>query len=185
MLLCTKMNSPWARKVLSIAKAHMYAGSPLGDAASVDLVAVIFLVSNSQAGNWVKVSTPARDYFSTYITTPEQYQDSVQHAVLELVAKCEILTYLMSCQCVGDWVITLPSKYLLINLCSITTWLELLLWRAGSNSPKHHPHSICPSGLIEQEEVEFFMISHLVSRESWHKVVAPCFEFHYICCSVV
>ena len=37
-----------------------------------------------QAGDGTRVSTPARHYFSTYITTTDQHQDSVQHAVLGL-----------------------------------------------------------------------------------------------------
>ena len=44
----------------------------------------VSLVSTLQAGDWVKVSTPARCYFSTCITTMDQYHDSVKHAVLGL-----------------------------------------------------------------------------------------------------
>ena len=37
-----------------------------------------------QAVTNFRVSTPAMHYFSTYITTTDWYQDSVQHAVLGL-----------------------------------------------------------------------------------------------------
>ena len=55
-----------------------------GAAASAALGAGVFLVSILQAGDWAQVSTPARHYFSPYITTTDQHQDSVQHAVLGL-----------------------------------------------------------------------------------------------------
>ena len=48
------------------------------------LPAGVSLVSILQAGDWTRVSTLARHYFSTYITTMEWHQDSVQHAVLGL-----------------------------------------------------------------------------------------------------
>ena len=44
----------------------------------------VSLVSILQAGDWVRVSTLARHYFSPYITTVDQLQDSVQHAMLGL-----------------------------------------------------------------------------------------------------
>ena len=53
-------------------------------AASAALAAGVVLVSILQAGDCAKVSTPARHYFSTYITTIDQHQDSVQCAVLGL-----------------------------------------------------------------------------------------------------
>ena len=55
-----------------------------GAAVSVALVAGISLVSILQAGDRARVSTPARHYFSTYITTMDWHQDSVQHAELGL-----------------------------------------------------------------------------------------------------
>ena len=55
-----------------------------GAAASVALVAGVSLVSILQVGNWARVSTLARHYFSTFITTTDWYQDSLQHAVLGL-----------------------------------------------------------------------------------------------------
>ena len=55
-----------------------------GVAASAALAAGISLVTILQAGNWTRVSTPARPYFSTYITVTDWHQDSVQHAVLGL-----------------------------------------------------------------------------------------------------
>ena len=43
----------------------------------------VFLVSILQAGEWTRVSTQP-DIFSTYITTMDQHQVSIQHAVLGL-----------------------------------------------------------------------------------------------------
>ena len=48
------------------------------------LPAGVSLVTILQAGDWARVSTPARHYFSTYITAMDQHQDSVQHVVLGL-----------------------------------------------------------------------------------------------------
>ena len=62
----------------------MSLGSLWGVAASAALAAGVSLVSFLQAGDWARVSTPARHYFSTYITTTDQHQNSVQHAVLGL-----------------------------------------------------------------------------------------------------
>ena len=53
-----------------------------GEAAA--LAAGVSLVSILQAGDWARVSALARHYFSPYITTADQHQDSVQHAVLGL-----------------------------------------------------------------------------------------------------
>ena len=52
-------------------------------AASVALAAGVSVVSILQKGDWARVFTWARPSFSTYITTTDQQQDSVQHAVLE------------------------------------------------------------------------------------------------------
>ena len=82
--VCAKIISSWVRKVLCVAKAHMSPGSLWGVAASAALAAGVFLVSILQAGDWAPVSTPARHYFSTYITTMDWHQDSMQHAVLGL-----------------------------------------------------------------------------------------------------
>ena len=57
----------------------------LGAEASAALVAGVSLVSILHAGDWARVSTPARHYFSTYITSIDWQQDSVQHAVLGLI----------------------------------------------------------------------------------------------------
>ena len=84
MPVCAKTISSWVRKVLCVAKAHMSPGSLQGVAASAALAACFSLVSILQAGDWARVSTSARQYFSTYITTTDQYQDSVQHAGLGL-----------------------------------------------------------------------------------------------------
>ena len=55
-----------------------------GVAASAALAAGVSLVTILQAGDWPQVSTPARHYFFTYISTTDWHQDSVQHAVLGL-----------------------------------------------------------------------------------------------------
>ena len=82
--VCAKTFSSWVRKVLGVAKAHMSPGSHWGVAASAALAAGVSLVTILQAGDWTRVSTLARHYFSTYITTTDRHQDSVQHAVLGL-----------------------------------------------------------------------------------------------------
>ena len=82
--VCAKTISSWVREVLCVAKAHMSLGSLWGFAASTSLAAGVSLVTILLASDWARVSTPARHYFSTYITTVDQYQDSVQHAVLGL-----------------------------------------------------------------------------------------------------
>ena len=82
--VCAKTISSKVRQVLCVAKAHMSLGSLWGVAASTALGAGVSLVSILQAGDWAKVSTPARHYFSTYITTTDRHQDSVQHSVLGL-----------------------------------------------------------------------------------------------------
>ena len=53
-------------------------------AASAALAAGFSLVTILQVGDWSRVSTPAKHYFSTYITTMDQHQNSVQCAVLGL-----------------------------------------------------------------------------------------------------
>ena len=67
--VCAKTISSWVRKVLGVVKAHMSLGSLWGVAASVALAAGVSLVTIMPAGDWNRVSTPARHYFSTYITT--------------------------------------------------------------------------------------------------------------------
>ena len=62
----------------------MSLGSLQGVAASAALAAAISLLTILHAGDWARVSTPARHYFSTYITTTDWNQDSVQHAMLDL-----------------------------------------------------------------------------------------------------
>ena len=82
--VCAKAISSWVRKVLCDAKAHMSLGFQWGAAASAASAACVSLVSILQAGDWARVSTPARYYFSTYINTLAVHQNSVQHAVLGL-----------------------------------------------------------------------------------------------------
>ena len=45
-----------------------------GIAASAASAAGVSLVTILQVGDWTRVSTPARHYFSTYITTMDQHQ---------------------------------------------------------------------------------------------------------------
>ena len=54
----------------------MSPGSLQGVAASAALAAGVSQVTILQVGDWTRVSTPARHYFSTYITTMGWYQDS-------------------------------------------------------------------------------------------------------------
>ena len=82
--VCAKTITSWVRTVLSVAKGHMSLGSLWGVAASAALAAGVSLVTILQAGDWTRVSTPARHYFSTYITTMDQHQDSMQCAMLGL-----------------------------------------------------------------------------------------------------
>ena len=83
-LVCAKTISSWVRKVLCVAKAHMSLGFFLEAATSAALAAGISLVSILQTGDWARLSRPARLYFSTYITTVDWHQDSVQCALLGL-----------------------------------------------------------------------------------------------------
>ena len=62
--VCAKTISSWVRKVLGVAKAHMSLGSLWGVAASAALAAGVSLVTTLQAGDWTRVSTPGRQYFS-------------------------------------------------------------------------------------------------------------------------
>ena len=84
----------------------MSLGTIQGAAVSVAFAAGVFLGSIMQAGEWATVSTSARHYFATYITTTDCHQDSIQHAVLALVSsqlfgKCQTLSYIKSCGHVG------------------------------------------------------------------------------------
>ena len=82
--VCAKTIYSLVSKVLCIAKAHMSPGSLWGAAASAALAAGVSLMSILQAGDWARVSTPTRHYFSPYITTVDWHQDFVQCAVLGL-----------------------------------------------------------------------------------------------------
>ena len=62
----------------------MSLGSLQGVAASTAVAAGVSLVTILQVGTWARVTIPARHYFPTYISTTDQHQDSVQHAVLGL-----------------------------------------------------------------------------------------------------
>ena len=72
---------------LRIAKAHMSPVAFWCTVAFVVLTADIPLVSILRTGDWTKVSTSARHYFSTYITTMDWHQDLFQFTVLGLREK--------------------------------------------------------------------------------------------------
>ena len=62
----------------------MSPGSLQCAATSATLVAGVSLLPIQQVGDWARVSTKARHCLCTYITTTDQHQGSVQHAVLGL-----------------------------------------------------------------------------------------------------
>ena len=70
--------------MLSIAKAHMSSSTQHGVVLSEALATDVSWVSILQAGEWVRVSTPTRHYFSTYPSTTDWCKDSVQLAILGL-----------------------------------------------------------------------------------------------------
>ena len=82
--VCGKTISSWVRKVFCVVKAHVSLGYLQEVAASAALAAGVSLVSILQAGDWARVSTPPRHYFSTCITITDWHQDSVQPAMLDL-----------------------------------------------------------------------------------------------------
>ena len=82
-MVCAKTISSRVRKVLCCYSPYA-SGFSLGAASSAAILGGISLMSILQAGDWARVSTLARYYFSTYITTTDQHQDSVQYAVLGL-----------------------------------------------------------------------------------------------------
>ena len=81
MPVCTKMISSWFRIVFSIAKSHMFPGTPCDAAMSAALVAGVCLVCVLWAGDWARVSTTARHYF---LLTMDQHQDSIHCTFLSL-----------------------------------------------------------------------------------------------------
>ena len=64
-----------------VLQRHMSLGTFRGAVVSAAYAAGISLVSILQAGNWARVSTPARHCFSTYVITTNWHQDSIQHTV--------------------------------------------------------------------------------------------------------
>ena len=76
-----------------------------GTAASTALVASDSLESILQVVDWARVSTPARHYFSPYITTTDWHQDSLYSMPCwasvsrSSIGKCQILTYNQSYIC--------------------------------------------------------------------------------------
>ena len=62
----------FGKESLDVAKAHMTQVLSAGFVAGVSLVSIL------QVGDWASVSTPAMYYSSTYITTTDWHQDSVQ-----------------------------------------------------------------------------------------------------------
>ena len=102
--VCAKTISSWVRKVLCVVKAHMPPGSLWGVAPSA-LAAGVSLASILQAGDWARVSTPTRHYFSIYITSTDQDQDSVQHAVLGLSESGPLLVSVIDLQSCVCWAV--------------------------------------------------------------------------------
>ena len=104
MPVCAKTICYWVRKVLCVAKAHMSLGSVQGAVASGALEACISLVSILQAGDWSRVSVPARHYFAptlliwigTRILDTMLCWSSVSRCFL---GKCQTFTYIESCEC--------------------------------------------------------------------------------------
>ena len=102
--VCAKTISSWVRKVLCVAKAHMFSGLSLVGCSFCSLVAGVSLVSILQEGDWAKVSTPDRHYFPPtlllLIGTRTLYSmlcwASVSRSSL---GKCQTLTYIQSCIC--------------------------------------------------------------------------------------
>ena len=72
MPVCAKMISSWFKTVLCIAKVHVSLGAVRGVMASAALAAGVYLASILQVGDWARVSTPSRQYLSTYITTTDR-----------------------------------------------------------------------------------------------------------------
>ena len=99
-MVCAKTISSWVRKVFCISKAHFSRFSQ-GAAALAAGVSLAFIL---QAGGWARVPTPARHYFSTYITT--MISTRILYSMLCLASvsrcslgKCQTLTYIESCVC--------------------------------------------------------------------------------------
>ena len=82
--VCAQIISSSVRKSLSTAKAHMSQGILQDAMTPVALAADVSQVSIQQAGDWPRISIPARFYFLTYITTTHWPQHSAQCVVLGL-----------------------------------------------------------------------------------------------------
>ena len=85
--VCAKTISSWVLGVLHIAKAHISPSTLHGaevSAAVGAVVADVFLVSILWTGDWARVSTAIRHYFSIYFTNTAWHQDSIQQVVLGL-----------------------------------------------------------------------------------------------------
>ena len=84
MPVCAKTISSWVTKIWGVAKAHMSPGSLHDTVVSAAYAVGVSLMSILQPGDWVRVSIPARHYFSSYISIRDWYQDSIQWGVLGL-----------------------------------------------------------------------------------------------------
>ena len=90
--------------VLCVVEAHMPLESPQGVAASAALTAGVSLVSTQQAGDWARVSMPARHLFAPtlllQISTRILYSMLCWASVSRCsLGKCQTLTYIKSCKC--------------------------------------------------------------------------------------
>ena len=73
--VCAKTIFSCVRKVLSIAKAHLFLGIIQGTVVSAALATHVSLVSILQVCDCVRVSAAGRHYFSTYIIIKDWHQD--------------------------------------------------------------------------------------------------------------
>ena len=73
MPLYAKIISYWVRNVLGVTVVYMLPVILHGALVSAAFAAGISMVSILQAGDWARVSTPAKYYFSNYITTSDHH----------------------------------------------------------------------------------------------------------------
>ena len=102
--VCAKTITSWVREVLCVAKVHMSLGSLWGVAASAALEGGVSLVTILQAGDWARVSTPARHYFSTSLLLQISTRTPCSMQCWASVSrsspgKCQTWTYTQSCIC--------------------------------------------------------------------------------------
>ena len=72
MPICVKMISSLLGKFW-VMQRHMSSGNLSGASVSVTLAVGVSMVSTLQVGDWTRLSTPARHYFCTCITTSDEH----------------------------------------------------------------------------------------------------------------